>query len=82
MAKVAVVQDETNPIVPEVLASAIKKMGDSIKQWERAGLKRSALVALIHDHSSIGKTQINIVLNNMEALEEIYCIKRPKNGNK
>lgn len=78
MVKVNVVQDEANPITPEVLASAIKKIGDSIKAWERAGLRRNALVALIHDSSCIGKIQINLVLNHIAALEENYCINKTK----
>lgn len=70
--KLIVVQKEDDPIPAEVIAQAIIDIGDSMKKLSETRLKRSAIVALIHDKSKINKTVIEIVLNNLEQLEDTW----------
>lgn len=74
---VAVKQDPENPVLPEVLASSIKKLADSVTMWHRAGLKQRVLVLLLHDLSRVGISDITCVLNSIAALEREYCIQKP-----
>jgi hypothetical protein len=73
MSKVTVRQQPDEPIAVEVIARAIIDISDAMKKLSTSGLKRRAIVALIHDHSGIGKRDIEIVLNNLESLRETWC---------
>jgi hypothetical protein len=66
---VKVVTNDQNPEPFEIIASSIIEVARGMKALNASRLKRSAIVALIHDRSKLGKTQIEIVLNNLEALE-------------
>ena len=70
--KVNVKQDES-PVAAEVIAGAIIGIGESMKKLSSSGLKRKAIVALVHDQSKISKRQIEIVLNNLESLRADWC---------
>jgi hypothetical protein len=71
--KVVIKQQPDEPVAAEVIARAIIGISDSMKKLSTSGLKRKAIVALIHDHSGIRKGDIEIVLNNLEALRETWC---------
>ena len=81
--KVTVIQDAENPILPEILAASLKSIGDAVRQWDRAGLKRRALIVLIHDQSKVPLRDIEVVLNNLVDMHKDWCIAPvPKNGGK
>lgn len=70
----SVVQDPSaDPIGAEIIARSIIEIDNAMKQVMKSGLKRSAIVALIHDRSGIGKRDIEIVLNNLECLRKDWC---------
>lgn len=70
--KAVIIQDDEKPIEKKILAQALVDMSKSMKSLLASGLNRQAIVILIHDRSKIGKTHIEIVLNNLEALREDY----------
>jgi len=70
--KVEVKQDVENPVAAEVLAQAILDIDTAMKRLSNSGLRRRAVVALIHDHSGLRKTDIEIVLNNLESLRATW----------
>jgi thiamine monophosphate kinase len=72
MGKINVQQPEP-PIPAEVMAQAIIDISDGMKKLSNSGLKRKAVVALIHDQSKISKRHIEIVLNNLECLRQDWC---------
>lgn len=72
--QVAVKQDEAAPVLPEILASSIVKLGDGVMQWYRAGMKQRALILLLHDVTKVPKRDIEYVLNALKSLESEYCI--------
>lgn len=70
----SVVQDHSaDPIGAEIIARSIIEIDNAMKQVMKSGLKRSAIVVLIHDRSGIGKRDIEIVLNNLECLRKDWC---------
>lgn len=82
MAKVTVNQDAENPVLPEILATSLKSIGDAVRQWDRVGLKRRALVVLIHDQSKIPMRDIEIVLNNLVDMQRDWCVPPPVTAKK
>jgi hypothetical protein len=68
-------QNTDQPVAAEVIAEAIIGVSESMKRLTTSGLKRKAIVALVHDHSGIGKRDIEIVLNNLESLRETWLTK-------
>ena len=72
-APVSVRQDPQEPIAAEVMAKAIIEISDAMKKLSTSGLKRNAIVVLIHDRSGIGKRDIEVVLNNLEMLRADWC---------
>lgn len=75
---VKLVQDESNPVLPEVLAASLKSIGDAVRAWDRAGLKRRALVVLIHDKSRVPMRDIEIVLNNLVDMQRDWMVPKPQ----
>jgi hypothetical protein len=71
--KVNVKQQDDKPVAAEVIAQALVDISDGMKRLSNSGLKRKAIVALIHDQSKIGKREIEIVLNNLESLRHDWC---------
>lgn len=67
-----VVQTEGEEVVAEVLATSIVKIDQAFKKMCSAGLKRDAIVLLLHDHSGVGKPAIRTILNSMDSLRRIY----------
>jgi hypothetical protein len=70
-----VVKQTDQPVAAEVIVEAIVGISESMKRLTASGLKRKAIVALVHDHSGIGKRDIEIVLNNLESLRETWLTK-------
>jgi len=71
---VAIKKDESNPVLPEVLESAIVKLGDAVMAWNRYGMKKRALIVLLHDLTRVSKRDIELVLNGMQGLQAEYCL--------
>jgi hypothetical protein len=71
--KLTVKQNDDAPVAAEVLATAIIDISDAMRKVNTSGLKRKAIVALIHDQSKISKRAIEIVLNNLESLRQDWC---------
>jgi len=71
--KVTVKQDEQEPIAAEIMATAIIEIAAAMEKLSNSGLKRKAIVALIHDTSGLRKGDIELVLNNLEALRTTWC---------
>ena len=71
--KLTVKQNDDAPVAAEVLATAIIDISDAMRKVNASGLKRKAIVALIHDQSKISKRAIEIVLNNLESLRQDWC---------
>ena len=73
--KAVIKPDEQAPIAAEIIAKAIIDISEAMKRFSTSGLKRNAIVVLIHDRSGIGKRDIEVVLNNLEALRADWCTK-------
>jgi len=60
-------------IVPKsVLATAILQISAGVKDLEKTGLNRRAVVALLADDTKLGKGTINTVLNSLGDLAKNY----------
>ncbi len=59
-----------------VLAESLESIANSFKAVRASKLNRNAIVALIHDKSKISKKDIEIILNNLEQMDEIW-LKKP-----
>lgn len=68
--QVKVVEEET--VAAEVLASAIVKLAKGMEALANTRLTRNTIVTLIHANSKVAKRDIELVLNNLEALERIW----------
>lgn len=77
---IKVVQEELDPVTPEILASSIRKIAKEMQQIERSGLNRRALLVLLSGATKLPMKNIDYVLNALVQLEEIYCTKKPKSG--
>lgn len=64
------------PVPVEILERAIVDLAAGMKRMTASRLKQEALVALLHDHSKVGKPQIRCVLNCLTELERIFL--KPK----
>lgn len=64
--------DENDPEPTVIIAKAIIEISEAMERINRSGLKRRALVALIHDNSKLPKRDIDMVLNNLEFLKQNY----------
>lgn len=60
------------PIPAEVIASSIVDIASAMKTLNATRLTRKAIIALIHEHSGVARKTIEIVLNNLEALEDTW----------
>ena len=67
--KVVVTQPE-EPIAAEIIATAIVKISEATQALLSAGLKRDAIIILIHARSHVGMRDIELVLNNLATLKE------------
>lgn len=76
--KVNVKFNEENPEPIEIIAQSILELAKAMKKLDSTRLKRDTLVILLSAHSKIGKTDINIILNNLADLENTF-LKRQVN---
>lgn len=74
-ANVTVKRNEAEPEPVEIIAQSIIDITASMKRIDASRLSRRALVALIYDESKLPKRDINVVLNNLGALESIWLKK-------
>ena len=75
MKTVTVNQNLDAPVAAQVIANAIVGISESIKKLSNSGLKRRAIVELVHAESGVPKRQIELVLNNLETLRETWLTK-------
>lgn len=76
MRQLKVKKDPENEIPAEIFEQAIIEIAAAMRKISATRLTRSAIVALIYDKSKIQKGQIEVVLNNLDRLEEIWL--KPK----
>jgi hypothetical protein len=74
--KPKITQSETEPVAPEIMARSIEEIAKAMKTLSATRLKRDAVIILIHARSKVGKREIELVLNNLEELEQIWL--KPK----
>lgn len=74
-----IIQNPESPIPAEIIAQSIIDLAKAAKILSTTRLTRRAIVTLIHDNSCVGRRDIEMVLNNLEALEETWLkpIKKP-----
>lgn len=71
--------DDGSEVPAEIIAQSIVEIADAMKVLSRTRLSREAIITLIHARSKVGKRDIELVLNNLEALERIWLKPKPKN---
>lgn len=72
------IEPDQEPMAVEIMEQSIVAIADSMRAINKTRLTRNAIVVLIAANSKLGKGTIEIVLNNLEALEEIYLKPREK----
>ena len=77
MKKAKIVQEEGQEIPAEIIAQSIVKIAKSMEAIGKTRLTRKAIVVLIHDQSKVSKRTIELVLNNLEAMEQVW-LKKPQ----
>lgn len=65
-----------NPVPAEVMEQAIVEIGKAMKRINETRLTRRAIVVLIHHHSKVALGTVELVLNNLDALEDTW-LKKP-----
>jgi hypothetical protein len=65
-------QDELDPVSPKILAKSIISISASMKKLLSSGLNRRAVIALVHDHTKLGKSEITRVLDALDDLARTY----------
>lgn len=71
-------QDPEKEVPAEVFEQAIVDIGKAMRAISKTRLTREAIVVLIKDKARIDKHVIELVLNNLERLEEIWLKPCPK----
>lgn len=71
-----VIKENQEPQPIEVLESSIVEIAKAMKVINSTRLTRRSLVALLHDNSKLPKRDIEIVLNNLDQLEELFLKKK------
>lgn len=57
----------------DTLAQAIVRISDGFQRLQSSGLNLNAIVALLHDSTSVGKREIRCVLAGLGELKKNYC---------
>lgn len=73
---VTVKQDPENEIGAEIIAKSIVDIADAMKKINATRLSRRALVILISSNSKLPMSKVELVLNNLDALADIYLKKK------
>lgn len=68
--------NQENPVPAEVIAQAIVDVARGMEKVNQSRLSREALVTLIAARSRVSRANIELVLNNLDALERIWL--KPK----
>jgi len=74
--KVKVKTDQENPEPIELIAKSIIDIADGMRRINSTRLTRKALVVLLNAHSKVSKSEIEVILNCMTELENIYLKKK------
>ena len=64
--------DGEEPLPVNVIERAIVDIASAAKKIASTRLSQRALILLIHDVSKVGKRDIELVLNNLEQLEDLW----------
>lgn len=77
---VKVIKDELKPETPEILAKAIIQISEAFESFLNSNLTRRALITLLLDlpeirSSKVGRSDIELVLNNLPKLKGYYVKK-------
>lgn len=67
----------SEPAAPELIEKSIIEIAAGMRKLNSTRLKRDVIVTLLHANSGVGKREITLVLNNLEALES-NCLKPAK----
>jgi len=65
-------KDEENPVPVEIIAESIEKIAKAMQIINSTRLTRRAIITLIHENSKVPKRDIEIILNNLDRLEEVW----------
>lgn len=57
------------------MVKAIRQIQQGMKILSATPLKKDAIITLIHRHSNVNRTDIGIVLTNLEAMADIWLKK-------
>jgi hypothetical protein len=63
-------------VAVETLVEEIQAIAAAMKRIEQSRLTREAIVTLIHARSKVNKGEIELVLNNLSQLENIWLKKK------
>lgn len=77
-AKVTQPAPPAEEIPAEIIATSIVQIAEAMKAINSTRLTRRAIIALIQDQSKLPKKTIEIVLNNLDALETDWLKPRGK----
>lgn len=69
-------QDTESPVPVEMIAEAIMEISKAMKVLSTTRLTRAAIVLLISDRSQVSRSNVQLVLNNLENLELLWL--KPK----
>lgn len=72
MMKITQPPDPTKEVPAKVIATSIEEMAKAMKILSSTRLNRRAIITLIHAESKVNKGDIALVLNNLEALEQLW----------
>jgi len=64
--------DGSEPIPAEIIENSIVEIAEAMRKIEKTRLTRRAIITLIHANSGVPKGQIELVLNNLDAMEKIW----------
>lgn len=70
--KVVNVVQSDPPIAADIMAKAIVDIAEGFRRVENSRLSRKALVVLIQNHSKVPQRDIELVLNNLAQLDQIW----------
>lgn len=72
--EVVVIQSpDAQPIPAKVLAQTIIDIDTATKAMLNAGLKVSAIVALVHDSTGLPKREVRAVIDSLASLRTTWC---------
>ena len=72
--KIKVVESEP-PENPEILAEAIIEISSAIRRLLDSGINRRGVVILLQADTKLSRASINLVLDSLGELEDLYCTK-------